>query len=539
MQAYFYGGTKLEKRLIAVFGALILCASFMIFRVLDASLKSEYVSTVNSQSRYTVTVCSARGTIYDRELRPLAGGKSEYRAVITPSHETVEYVSKVFEPQQLAQMEDRLTGTAPFVIKVDDATVDGTGVDVFSAQKRYGSVKTAEHILGYVNMDGNGVSGAERVFDEVLAKNSGYLKATYTVDARGRKLSGTQPQVIDSTVLSRAGVVLTLDADIQSIAETAALKYLDKGAIIITDIESGDILACVSCPRYDPESVAQYLSDSDAPLINRAFSCYDVGSVFKLVVAGAALENGIGDDFIYNCTGCVEIGNNQFHCSMREGHGEIGIEEAIAYSCNTYFINLAQQLGGDRILEFAQKAGMAEAVEVCDGWVTDAGVLPDSAELQNPAALANLSFGQGRLMLTPLHLSKLVGAIANNGVAAQPNIFIGYNDIEGNIINASQRSEERLLSSENANKLKQYMRACVVYGTGKNVETSRAVCAAKTGSAQTGIKVDGHNIVQAWYAGFFPYEEPRYACVVLAEDGESGAATAGPVFAYIADELSL
>lgn len=83
------------------------------------------------------------------------------------------------------------------------------------------------------------------------------------------------------------------------------------------------------------------------------------------------------------------------------------------------------------------------------------------------------------------------------------------------------------------------MRACVVYGTGKTVVTDRAVCAAKTGSAQTGIKTGGRSVVQAWYAGFFPYDEPQYACVVLAEDGESGAATAGPVFAYIADELSL
>jgi len=535
---FLFGDDFLSKRIVSLFGVIVFAAAFLIFRILEVSVRSDYVETANAQSRYTVTLAATRGTIYDRSMRPLAGEKNEYRAVITPSEETVEYVTRTFEQEQLFPIGEKLTGSAPFMISVDDASAAGTGVDVFGVPTRYGR-RIADHVIGYVNYDGKGVSGAERAFDDYLSQHSGTLKATYTVDARGRSLSGIEPEVVDSTSASKAGAVLTIDADVQMIAQTAAEKYIEKGAILVLDAHTAQIIACVSVPSFDPENIAESLGDSDAPLINRGFSRYDVGSVFKLVVAGAALESGVPSSFSYNCTGYVQIGNNVFNCSNRSGHGEICMEEAVAYSCNTYFIELAKQTGGEAILDFARDLGMGSAVEICDGWMTDKGILPDIKELQNPAALANLSFGQGNLMMTPLHVASLICSIANEGEMTEPSIFMGYSDMHGTLSEIPPKESRRVMSRETAWQLREYMRACVVYGTGKNTETERVGCAAKTGSAQTGIKSDGHEIIQAWYTGFFPYEEPKYVCVVLVEDGESGAVSAGPVFAFIADSLSL
>lgn len=526
------------KRIISLFCVIVFSAAFLIFRILSISLESEYVQTAGAQSRYEVTISSTRGTIYDNAMRPLAGGKNEYKAVITPSPQTAEYVMGVFRQDELSDISERLKGNSPFVMKVNDASCAGTGVDVFRAPTRYGS-SIANHIIGYINYEGRGVSGAEYVFDEYLSRNSGTLKAVYTVDARGRSLSGIKPEVIDSTSISKAGVVLTIDADVQMTVQAAAEKFLDKGAVLVLDADTCEILACVSTPGFDPENVALSLDDSNAPLINRAFSVYDVGSVFKLVVAGAALESNTEIEYTHNCTGYVEIGNNIFNCSNRNGHGIIGLEEAVAYSCNTYFIELAKLVGGENILSFAEKLGMSDVITLCDGWMTDKGILPDIKTLVNPAALANLSFGQGELMLTPLHIAKLICAVANDGEVTEPGILKGYVDMHGNLTTRDTRIYTRVMSSETAQRLKEYMRSCVIYGTGRNTQAARVNCAAKTGSAQTGIRVDGKEVIQAWYAGFFPYENPEYVCVVLCEDGESGAVSAGPVFAYIADELSL
>ena len=529
----------MSKRVIPLFAVFVLCGAYLIYVMLCEALTQEYVETVNSQARCTVTVCSTRGAIYDRMLRPLAGCMSEYRAVVVPSNETAENLAKIFPQGKIDEISDRLTGRTPFVVSVSDACSAGNGVDIFSVPVRYGKRTLAPHILGYVNCDGKGVSGAERVFDEYLSSCSGSMKATYTVDAVGRKLSGVKPQIFDSTPQSNAGVALTLDADIQMIAEDAAKQCLGKGAILVSEVSSGDILACVSTPGFDPSDVAASLESVDSPFVNRAFSDYDVGSVFKLVVAAAALESGISPETSFECTGSVDVGGVTFNCSSHTGHGLVNMEQATAFSCNSYFIQLAMQLGGEPILDFAQKLGFSKCIELFENWQTDAGILPEKSMMRNPAALANLSFGQGKLMLTPLHIAGFIGAAANGGVMNEPVIAAGLADRGRNISPFERKDGTRVMSEETAAYLRKFMRACMEYGTGKNVAVERAQCAAKTGSAETGMERGGHEVTQAWFAGFFPYDEPKYVCVVLAEDGVSGAASAGPAFAYIADRLSV
>ena len=528
-----------DRRLITTFCIMLLLSGVVMVDLLKISLRREFVEAANTQSTYSVTVDTSRGRIYDHKMRSLAGGRLQYRAVIEPSAETTEHLFGVIEPGELSAISDGLKGRSPFVYVARDASIAGPGVRVFRGEERYGENSVAEHIVGCVDGSGAGASGAEYAFNEYLEECSGSLTAVYTVNSRGRSLSRAEPVIYDTSANSNGGVVLTLDYDIQRVAEEAADEFIERGAIVVVEVPSGKIRACVSRPGFDRGDMAASLERDDAPLIDRAITAYDVGSVFKLVVAAAALDSGIEPEWTCECTGSVQIGSNVFHCSNRSGHGELDMSEAVAGSCNIYFIKLAQQLGGARILEQAKRLGFGEKIMLADNFAAEAGRLPALNSLENPAALANLAFGQGELMATPMHVAQLAAAVANGGMMPETTVFESFVTPKGERFGQRAPAQpQRVMSENTADLLRQFMIKTVVSGTGKKGASEKTTSAAKTGTAQTGMVRDGHKVLQAWYAGFFPADEPKYVCVVLVEDGESGGASAGPVFARIADRLA-
>jgi len=530
---------SIQKRTITLFCVMLVIVCGMIARLLTLATQSEYVEAAASQSTYRVYVGNSRGRIYDCKMRSLAGGRIEYRAVIEPSSATIQHLTNVMTSDDMLFISDRLTGRSPFIYKTDDAAIAGPGVRVYRCETRYGMNSLAVHTIGYVNNEGRGVAGIEYAFDDYLNECYGEIIAYHTVNSGGRSLSGIEPVVVDTSYKSQGGVVLTLDMDIQQIAETAADKYIDQGAIVVMKADSGEICASVSRPVYDQNDIAASINYKDGRMINRAYAAYDIGSVFKLVVAAAALENGIDEHEVYLCEGSYQIGDNVFHCSNRSGHGEIDMCSAVSSSCNIYFIKIAQQLGGAKIIELADRIGFGREIELADNFSTRSGCLPDKDSLMNPAALANLSFGQGELMATPIHLAQLIAAIANNGVMPETSIYNHLITPSGTKFNEFVPAYVRVMSENTAGLLQEYMKETVVNGTGKAGNSIYVTSAAKTGTAQTGIIKDNRRVLQAWYAGFFPYEQPEYICVVLIEDGQSGGADAGPVFKYIAEELCI
>lgn len=528
------------KRVVVLFGAIILIAFCVMGHTLMISLAPQYVEAAGRQSAYNVTVCRSRGMIYDRKLRPLAGGRLQYRAVIVPSRETTVELTRVLTPEKLLEIQDGLTGSYPFVCSVDDAAADGCGASVvFPAQKRYGKNCVAVHTVGYLGGEGQGVSGIERAYDDYLAAASGELSVRFTVDAAGAGLAGIEPQVRDTTGDSKAGVVLTLDVDTQKVAEEAARRYMTKGAVVVMEACSGEIRASVSLPDFEQDDIASAIEAKDSPLVNRSISAFDIGSVFKIVVAAAALESGISADTLHCCQGGIDIGSNRFHCANHSGHGEINMEEAFARSCNIYFIELARHLGGEIILDYAHRFGFGTAYTLADNYVTAAGCLPEKNTLNRPSALANFSFGQGELMATPVHVAAMTSVIANGGKALRPTVFDSQVNSRLEVISSKRSSDGvQMISEKTAATIKGFMQAAVDYGTAKNGGSQHIDCAAKTGTAETGIFVGDHRVMQAWYTGFFPVDEPEYIVTVLVEDGESGGASAGPVFQYIADALA-
>ena len=528
------------KNMAYFFASITLSIMLVLVKLFTISADGSYVEAVQSQSNYTLTLSRTRGTIYDCNMRPLAGGRALYKAVVLSGETPVAVLEEHLSAEQFESVKQRLKNNYPFAITVSDGTLSNYGINVYKTSQRYTSYYPAVHTVGYLDYSGTqGITGIERAFDQWLSDGSGEYKVTCQVDGLGRVLEGTSPQINDSTENSAQGVVLTLDADILQIVESAAQKHLKQGAIVVMEIPSGKLRALVSVPTFSPLDIASAIDNSNSALVNRCLSQYDVGSVFKLVTAASALESGISPSRQYECTGSLTIGNNTFTCSGNKAHGVLNMEGGICYSCNLYFIQLAQEVGAQRLLATAQFFGFGESIVLAPEYESFSGNLPSFEKLQNPAALANFSFGQGELLATPLQIAAMVGSVASGGKRIIPQLVEKTVDRYGNTNETFLTvSDKMIINTTTSQKLCSFMRAAVLDGTAQPGATEKITSAAKTGTAETGIRVDGAEIVQAWYAGFFPYENPQYVCVVLAENGSGGGISAGPIFKEIAEGIS-
>ncbi|MFQ9845862.1 MAG: penicillin-binding transpeptidase domain-containing protein [[Clostridium] leptum] len=180
-------------------------------------------------------------------------------------------------------------------------------------------------------------------------------------------------------------------------------------------------------PTYSPYDVADTLDEKGAPLLNRAFSSYPVGSVFKLVVAAAALEKGVSTSLVYDCPGSISVDGMEFKCFNGVGHGKVDLEKAIAYSCNGYFIKLTEQMKPEELLSMAEKLGFGSSVELAPGMSSSAGNLPVKKDLSNPKARRTFLW-PGDLLATPLQIAAMVNTIASGGLYTEPSLVEGLVD---------------------------------------------------------------------------------------------------------------
>lgn len=511
-------------------------------RLYFLSTGEQLASAANKQSSYTLTVDTTRGYIYDCHLNPMVYLQPQYKAAILPSIEAVGTVAPLLNGNEKEDFLKLNSQNKPFLQNLNTEYVYGQGIRLFKMNKRYGDEPLAEHIIGYLDAaKENGVSGIEKSFNDFFQETSGKISISYSIDALGRILSQEQPQIEQQNYQDKKGVVLTLDKKIQQIAQNAARRYIREGAVIVMDVSNGDIKASVSCPSFQPNYVADSLQDENGPLLNRVFCAYNVGSPFKLLVSAAALENGIPASLSFRCTGSIKVKDIDFHCHNREGHGVLDMEGAIQVSCNPYFVNLASQLGAYPIVELAEKLGFGKETELADGLISEAGYLPTMEDLKNPGDVANFGFGQGKLLATPLQMAQLVSLFANGGYAVTPRLVAGISDDTGKMVEepTDQVSPTQIISTRTADTVKNFMINVVENGTGKQAKPKIGSAGGKTGSAQTGTyDEDGNEIVQAWFTGFYPAQNPQYAIVVLAENGQSGGDICGPVFKEIADNIA-
>ncbi len=517
----------------------MLMLNIMFFSAMSIRIYSMMTKNINagySGASLSVDVETLRGTVYDCNMHPLTNAETVEYIAVKPVQSAFDELKTLLGEEISESVIERLAAGRPVVVPSDGKAVSTNAVKPFTVPKRYGG--TACHIIGYLGSEGKGVSGTEKAYDDLLASCERSVTARFRADAGGRVMAGAETEIIGNDA-PKKGIVLTLDKDIQSAAESALdLFGVERGCAVVLDVETGAIRACVSRPAFDPDNIAASLNDENSPLINRAFMAYSVGSVFKSVIASAAIECGEAD-FEFDCDGDVEFSSVVFNCHKKDGHGVLDLENGIAYSCNTYFASLGQRVGAEKIVETAEKFGFGKSIELAPGIVTASGNLPKADELDSPAAIANISFGQGALTATPLQICAMTAAIANGGVYIAPYLVEGEADENGDFTAYRSYSEKTtVIERDTADILCGALKKVVEKGSGTRALSELVAVAGKTATAQTGkFGADGE-IFNAWFSGWFPADEPKYAVTVLKEDGGEGAVSCAPIFKYIAEALT-
>jgi cell division protein FtsI/penicillin-binding protein 2 len=405
----------------------------------------------------------------------------------------------------------------------------------------------AVHIIGYLNSERKGAAGIEAAYNALLEKTGARVSAFYSSDALNRSFAGEPVRTVDSGYSDKTGLSLTLDWGLQQKLEQIADGHLSKGAIIIAGAETGEILASVSRPVYSLDNLAHYINSTDGEFINRAFAAFTPGSVFKTVVAAAALEIDPDYlDFTHDCTGIIDVSGRSFRCHRRWGHGELCMTGAYAESCNTYFISLALDMGYPEIYSMAKNLGVGE-FGLLDGLSVSRGNIPDLSGAP-PALIANTAIGQGELLITPLEAARIFCAVANGGV--MPELSLVKSLTLGNAATDVRNIQSRRVFSERTvSHLADMARAVVESGTGVLAAPEHGAAAGKTSSAESGQLAyveneDGElireQIVHSWFAGYYPAEperKPLYSITVIAEGGVNQNVSSAAIFKEICDYL--
>lgn len=526
------------KRTVFLFAFISILSAVLIFRI--AYISDTLSSDTGAQnSARVMSVGNSRGMIYDRNMLPLVNCVSHKMLFINPTEDALTYLSSQLSSADIEQVMADSADGKPFLFLCDGYTGSHRDITEIITFDRYSSDDLAVHLTGYTDAEGNGVSGIEKAFDGLLKQYSGSLSVRYEASASGTLLGGYGVETTGDNYASQGGIVLTIDRGIQRICESTMERAgMEKGAVVVLDADTSEILALASRPVFDRTELKNSLDDEAQPFVNRALSAYAVGSVFKPVVAAAALEKGFDENTCFECTGSVNVSGVVFNCHERSGHGVLNMTEAMAVSCNCYFIKLGQAAGSEKILNVASSLGFGNEVVLSDGFSSASGNLPDDEDIDSLPSLANLSFGQGALLATPLQIGAVYCAIANGGYYREPYVLKQMVDENGEVYaEYRNENENKVLTDSVCLTLQKMLLQTVSVGSGSAAKPMCGDAAGKTATAETGQVADGEKKVHTWFAGYYPANEPEYVIVIFREDGSYSSTDCAPVFRDIADGI--
>ncbi|MBQ7289015.1 MAG: penicillin-binding protein 2 [Clostridia bacterium] len=522
------------KRAVAQLILLLALFFICILRLFVLSSDEKLVTAGDIQSGKRFVLYRPRGNIYDCNMLSLTQQETETKIAVLPTEKGAIALSRLLSGTELQKNLNRLHEGTPVLLPEMTADIYTDTLRI-KIPKRYNNAQAATHLIGYINGEGQGVSGIEKAMNDALYSEE-TVDLVLRTNAIGETLPGIQAEITKGSAVS--DLVLTIDNRIQQIAEKAA-KQLPAGAVVVSEVGTGKVRAMVSTPSYNPNAVEEVLTAENSPLLNRALTTYSVGSVFKPCVAAAAIESGVSPARLFNCTGSMTIADRQFHCHKLSGHGMLELCGALGQSCNCYFYQLSQKLGTETLLRYMRSFSFGQSRDIGCNIRQPAGTVPTESDIKNPGNLANLSIGQGDLLLTPLAISSLYEAIAGDGVYHNPSI------LEAVIQNGERQSTAtaaatRAMSAETATLLKQYLIQAFQDGTGKEAapETPGVVAGGKTATAETGWLKNGKAITHGWLCGFVEVGEKCFTIVVFCEEATSGATSCSPVFKQVAEQLA-
>jgi len=513
-----------------------------------------------------------RGRIYDRQEELLVTNRPAVVVSIIPAEvddleKLSERLSRIISisPEEISQIVKNYREN-PFkpvkilddcktnkIIEIEERKDELKGVVLeVKPRRNYLYHDFAAHSLGYVGeIDkeelqrfGNpkfqggdiiGKAGLEKYYDDILRGEKGGKEVE--VDVLGQEIA----TLLYQKPVPGKDLVLTIDKDLQLYGEN--LFFGKKGSIIVSDPNSGEILALVNRPSFNPNIFANGISssnwqrlssDADYPLTNRSVQgVYPPGSIFKVVTAIAALEEGVTDRKrkIY-CSGSLELAGQVFTCWKETGHGSLSIVDAIAHSCNIYFYTLGKDLGIERFNKYMQKLGLGEKTGI-DLPAEAMGIIPSAQwkerevkEIWFPGDTINLSIGQGYLLLTPLRVHNLITTIATEGEIYNLHLVKKIISVDGKTVKEIKPEiyEKVDFSPDTFQIIKEGLRQTILKGTGWRANIKELAVAGKTGTAQ-----NPQGETHAWFIGFAPYENPEICITVFIENGGEGGEAAAPI----------
>ena len=325
-------------------------------------------------------------------------------------------------------------------------------------------------------------------------------------------------------------VYTTLNVAVQE----AAYKALDvyKGAIIVTEISTGKVLAMVSKPDFDPNEIAEIwdkllVSEDSSVLVNRVTQgLYPPGSTFKIITALEYIrENSDSwENYVFSCNGSYKVGEDKISCYHGMSHGKVDFTKSFAKSCNSSFANIGMKLDMEAFSDTLKKLLFNQELPVKFNYAESS---IDVNSDMTVSQIMQASIGQGTTQITPLHLNMITGAVANGGVMMKPYIIDHIENADGGVIKTFQSSScGRVMTEEEASILTKLMTAVVEEGTATRISGLSYTVAGKTGSAEyNNVKGDSH----AWFTGFAPAEDPEICVTIILEGAGSGGDYAVPM----------
>ncbi|HYF96127.1 MAG TPA: penicillin-binding transpeptidase domain-containing protein [Symbiobacteriaceae bacterium] len=540
-------GVQLGRRVVwlSVISLLLLAALGGRLYHLQVTKNVAYTRIAHDQRTLSLPLAPGRGLILDRNEEPLTDPHQSWQVAVFPAllddaEAEARALSRILGVPAIELLAD-FPQKQPGWLRIGRELAEAEGLRVKEAGlsgiaagpvlSRVGPDALARHLVGYTNVSG-GARGLELAFDKEL-KGSDVPALTAWLDGRGQALEGLGIR----TFVPTAGkvpyrVVTTIDQRFQEAVEEVLDSRKDDrpAAAVVMDPSTGEVLAMASRPDF---AYGDDLQPNDPALKNRALEPQPPGSVFKAIIAAAALQAGkVKPDERFHCDGHADLNGWKV---TDAGHGWLTFAEAMAKSCNIVFAQVGVgRLGVTPMREAAELFGFGAATgvlgrpwpEESEGFVPPVG--SDNA--------VQMAIGQGDLRVTPLQIARAFSAIANGGALPPARLIKAVKSPAGEVIERPAAGRpQRVISKETAATVQDLLAGVTQpkgAGTGQLAWVAGAGSAGKTGSAETG----GEQI-HAWFAGYVPQWKPQWVIVVMVEDGKFGGQAAAPIFREIGQRL--
>lgn len=545
--------------------------------------KDDYKTLSDKNSIKMILIPPKRGEVFDVNNKIIAKNNSCFKLFLDKNGNPnfsleIDLIIKILEldADQIKEVQKRVKNGGVRVPAIIADYLDWKQISIIEERRselksvfidagftRYYPMDTSmSHLLGYMGrsreeenspntIDTNfkvGKTGIERYYETELKGEFNYKRIE--VNAYGKYVRELAPSINTPG----KNLYINIDSDLQK--QTSSYLAPNGCSSIVMDCTNGKLLICNSMPTFDPNKFvnlsAKYwnslINNPYKPLIDKTIkSLYPPGSIFKIITAIAALEEGIKPDTKVLCTGKAVLGGNKFRCAKRSGHGHLNMIDAIKHSCNTYIYSIAQQIGPDKIIEVAKKFGLGQLTNIDLPGELE-GFVP-SPEWKNKTHNSkwqlgdtlNLSIGQGFLLTTPIQLTRMIAAIASDGKLFTPQIAQlspSYTmiDIQQKHIDIIKTALYHTVNSSGGT------------GYSSRINYNSIEMSGKTGTAQVrgkkntddnlnSINISWFNRNHAIFSGYAPSDKPKFAITVYYDHGGGGGASAAPIAKKIMEDV--